>query len=186
MIIDNTLINVELLNGLLNNGWKGKWVIKQNGIFIENAIGLPLNKYVENNNFYYNSSFRLAVCLGIHMATLKTIGKGVFFFNLSDITVIDNNWYILSNTERVLPIIDNNNLLLSSIISFDGFLPPELTNIRTLPFKTNISCAYYSAALLIMHVLQIDNIDKLAHSPLYFFLQRCLVENPEKRKYLFV
>ena len=39
IILPNDEIHVELINSLVDNGWKGKWEIKDTHIIIHNTLG---------------------------------------------------------------------------------------------------------------------------------------------------
>ena len=127
------------------------------------------------------------MCLGVQISALTTLNKGVLFFSDKDITILDEEWYLLTNLERIVPIIESNTVLLSYPISFKGYLAPELENISQLPFKTNISCSYYSVALMVIASMGISsNLDQIYTSKLYYFLSRCLEPNPSDRFFLFI
>jgi hypothetical protein len=101
--------------------------------------------------------------------------------------MIDEDWYILSSFNKLVPIISKDIVMLTKPISFKENLAPELKNVRSLPFKTNITAVYYSLASLIIEALALENnLAPLAGSKLYYFLQRCLVINPEERYFLFI
>ena len=122
----------------------------------------------------------------------KAINKyGVLFFNIKDVVVIVEDWYILSNLSSVVLMSEENMLVLQRPIKFDGFLPPELVNINTLPFVADPTCAYYSLALLCLHTLGFDNknekdVNKLDRTKLYYLLKRCLEKTPKDRIFLYI
>ena len=177
-------IHTELISSLVDNGWSGKWELKDDKIILYNTQGTLHHK---KRLLDYHQGLQLSMCLAVQMAALVSINKGVLFFSDKDITILDDEWFLLTNLDNVVPIIDNNTIMLSHPISFHGFLSPEIKNISELPFKTNISCSYYSLALLVIDAMGIDpSLDQIAESKLYYFLNRCLQENPEKRFILFI
>lgn len=186
MRLPHNYMNIELLYGMVDNGWLGQWSVDEvsDELVIHNANGNTINEYIKDKPLLYHEAKRLATCLAIHMMTLQKFGKGVLFFNDNNITVIDENWFMLTTTETVLPLVDDNDVMLSRIIHFDGFVPPEIKHINALPFKTNISCAYFSAALLIVNALKLKDIEDIKDSSMYFFLKRCLNEDPNKRYFI--
>ena len=177
-------IHTELIGSLVDNGWTGKWELKGDKIILFNTHGTLHDK---KKHLDYHQSLQLSMCLAVQMATLAVINKGVLFFSDKDITILDDEWYLLSNLDNIVPIVSENTVMLSHPISFQGFLSPEIKNISELPFKTNISCSYYSLALMVIDALGINpSLDQIAESKLYYFLTRCLEENPENRFILFI
>jgi len=177
-------IHTELVSSLVDNGWTGKWELKGDKIILFNTHGTLHDKKKHLN---YHHGLQLAMCLAVQMAALAAINKGVLFFSDKDITILDDEWYLLSNLDNIVPIVNENTVMLSHPISFQGFLSPEIKNISELPFKTNISCSYYSMALMVIDALGINpNLDQIAESKLYYFLTRCLEENSENRFILFI
>jgi hypothetical protein len=106
--------------------------------------------------------------------------------------------FLLINWKRVLPYNDsNNNITLTYPLKIDitlpiNFLAPEIKNIVSLPFSTNMTCVYYSLALLAKYCLGLDkNMDTYSKesiygSKLYFLLERCLQIDIDKRFFLYI
>ena len=185
LFLPNEDLYLQLINGMIDNGWKGSWEIKDNKIIIND--GQPLRERIKNKPLDYHEALRLAMCMGINLASLVPLNKSILFFSLDDIYVIDEDWYILSSFDKLVPIISKNIVMLTTPIEFKGNLAPELKNIKTLPFKTNITCIYYSLASLVIEALAVENdLAPLTGSKLYYFLKRCLVNNPEERYFLFI
>jgi hypothetical protein len=177
-------IHTELVSSLVDNGWTGKWELKGDKIILFNTHGTLHDK---KKHLDYHQGLQLAMCLAVQLAALVSINKGVLFFSDKDITILDDEWFLLTNLDNIVPIVNNNTIMLSQPISFHGFLSPEIKNISELPFKTNISCGYYSLALMVIDALGINpSLDQIAESKLYYFLNRCLQENPDNRFILFI
>ena len=183
--LPNEDLYLQLIHGLVDNGWNGSWNIKDNKIVI--STGQTLIKRLENKPLDYHEALRLAICIGINLASLTPLNKSILFLSFDDIYMIDEDWYILSSFNKLVPIISKDVVMLTKPISFKGNLAPELKNVRSLPFKTNITAVYYSLASLIIEALALENnLAPLAGSKLYYFLQRCLAINPEERYFLFI
>ncbi len=184
--LPNNKLYVTLINDLIDNGWNGSWNIEDDNINIETKFGMNIETYLKTNSLSYYQALRIAMCMGINLASLVTLNKSILFFSTQNIYIIDDDWYIVMDPPFV-SIVSDNTISLTTPISLKGELAPELENISSLPFKTNISCAYYSLASLIVKILDIDNdLDRLADSKLYFFLKRCFVKDPSKRYFLFI
>lgn len=194
---ENIDIQLVLLEALKIMGWNGKWSVKNDAIHIENSTVIYLNEYIHKKPLDYGDGLRLALCLGAQLAELsdneaRLGGKyGVLFFNMKDILVIDSEIFLLTNLSKILPLSDENKLILHRPLSFDGFLAPELIDVKALPLVVESTCAYYSLALLCLKALALDgdvnnDIESLAGSKFYYMLQRCLYENPQKRRFLYI
>ena len=188
-------IQIVLLDSLKEFGWKGNWEITDDSIYIESDVGVSLEEYIRETPLDYANGLRLALCLGEQLSKLsendEQLGEkyGVLFFNLKDILVIDNNWFLLSNLSKVLPITDEIEMILQEPIAFDGFLAPELEGVDTLPLVVNPSCAYYSLALLCLKALELDfdgGLDRLNGSKFFYLLQRCLENDTNHRLFIYV
>ena len=204
--IPNTEVNMMLVNSLIDNGWDGYWREKGNKI----VIGVEdktqtIRSRINGRPFEYYEAQRLAACLAVQLEQLVNIKKSFLFFDLDDITIIDDQWYIINcydksdKSDKIVDIVMDdedkvNNVEFWKPVRLKGdFMAPEIQSFfqtregeRELPFYTNVSCIYYSIALLIMEVLHISDTVPVAGSPMFFFLERCLEKNPDNRFFLFV
>lgn len=188
IIIPNTDINIAMINGLIDNNWLDKWYIKDNNIIIPSNYGMTLDNYIKNNVFKYNDALNFVSCIGMLLASLVPYQKSFLFLSLEDITVINNNWYIINNTDKLVSIIDDDNIILDTFIETkEKKIPPEIKNISTLPFITNVSSIYYSIALLTIYCMKINpDLKEIYDTKLYFFFKRCLQNNPVDRYYILI
>lgn len=201
--IPNTEVNKMLVTSLIDNGWDGYWREKGNKI----VIGVEdktqtIRKRIGERPFEYYEAQRLAACLAVQLEQLVTIKKSFLFLDLDDITIIDDEWYIINcfdeDSDKIVDIVDTgagaNRVEFGKPVRLKGeFMAPEIEAFfqlgpgqAELPFYTNVSCIYYSIARIIMEALQIADTTAVAKSPLFFFLERCLEKNPDNRFFLFV
>lgn len=188
-------INKALVNGIIQNGWDGSWFTENDYIVIETNNSHKINEKLD----YYQGQ-RLCICLGIQLEVLAKFNKSFLFFDIDDISVINDQWYIINSYDesnnKVVSINSgtddsDNYITITNPIYFNSdFMAPELINFykdknKKLPFVTNISCIYYSVALLILHFLELD-LEDLLDSPLYFFLKRSMEKDENNRFFLFV
>ena len=184
--LPNNDIYMALIRGLIDNGWKGTWNIKGDQIIIDTDFGESLETRFKKKPLSYYEALRLSMCMGMHLAALIPLNKSVLFFSTKTIYIIDEDWYILLDP-AIVSIISDNTVMQTTPIDLNEELAPEVKNNSSLPFKTNISCAYYSLASLVVKMLDINNdLDRLAGSKLYYFLERCFVNDPSKRFFLFI
>ena len=188
-------IQIILLESLKNFGWQGRWELDEKYITIESTIGLSLEEYVHEKPLDYADGLRLALCLGEQLTKLaeynEELGEkhGVLFFNIKDIIVVEKDMFLLTNLSKVLPITDENHMILEEPLPFNGLLAPELEGVDTLPLVVNPTCAYYSLALLCLKALDLDfegGLERLAGSKFFYLLQRCLENDPKKRHLIYV
>ncbi len=190
-------IQLILLEALKATGWQGRWSGEDNGIHVESEIGMSLHEYTRTKPLDYADGLRLALCLGAQLAALsgneERLGEkyGVLFFNIKDILVVNKDLFLLTNLSKILPIEEDNRLVLQYPLSLDGCLAPELVGANSLPLVVESTCAYYSLALLCLKSLALDDdinrgMERLDGSKFYYMLQRCLETNPKKRRFLYV
>ena len=190
IFLQNNEINKALINGLIQNGWSGSWYSENDNIVIQTNKS---NKIVNKLDYYKGQ--RLAICLGIQIEILASFNKSFLFLEMDDISVINDDWYIINSyhekNDKIVDILDSDSVTITTPINFKSkFMAPELKDFyksknKELPFATNISCLYYSVGLLIFESLEY-NLDDLHDSQLYHFLKRCLEKNPNNRFFIFV
>ena len=183
-------INKALINGLIQNGWSGSWYRENDNIVVQTNKSNKIDTKLD----YYKGQ-RLAICLGIQIEILATFNKSFLFLEMDDISVINDDWYIINSyhekNDKTVDIFGSDSVTITTPINFKSkFMAPELKDFyksknKELPFATNISCLYYSVGLLIFESLEY-NLDDLYDSQLYHFLKRCLEKNPNNRFFIFV
>ena len=183
-------INKALINGLIQNGWSGSWYRENDTIVIQTNKSNKIDTKLD----YYKGQ-RLAICLGIQIEILATFNKSFLFLEMDDISVINEDWYIINSyhekNDKIVDILESDSVTITSPINFKSkFMAPELNDFyksinKELPFNTSVSCLYYSVGLLIVESLEY-NLDDLHDSQLYHFLKRCLEKNPNNRFFIFV
>lgn len=188
-------IQIILLESLKNFGWQGRWDIDDNYINIESTIGVSLEEYIREKPLDYPSGLHLALCLGEQLYKLAEYKQepgekhGILFFNMKDILVIEKNIFLLTNLSKLLPITEENTMMLQEPLAFDGLLAPELEGVDTLPLVVKPTCAYYSLALLCLKALKLDfegGLERLEGSKLFYLLERCLEKEPKNRTLVYV
>jgi hypothetical protein len=122
--------------------------------------------------------------------------KCFYTYDLNNIIVIDNIFVYLCNSH--LKDINNNTICIYSPISKKNpYLSPELFKTSKLPIMINYKTIFYSLGLVIIESFLSDNettkiseiLDKLKlyqGTKLYYFLERCLKEEPTERYLLYV
>ena len=189
-------INKAFLNYLIRNGWNGIWENDDNNI----TIYTDESDKLKGKKIHYYQAERLCICLSFLLEVLAKFNKSFLFLDIDDISVINDEWYIINcyntNNVKVVDIarknINNvNNIIITNPTSLRSkFMAPEISNFynnknKEIPFTTNVSCLYYSIALLVLHITNKD-LDDFIGSSLYFFLKRCFEKDANKRFFIFV
>jgi hypothetical protein len=164
----------------------------------ENVI--TLSKYLEKQ---YDNKLNEKQCINIienltrQIKYLELTNYGFYGFDLDDVLVIDNNKFIIANGKYLLPI-EKNNLIFNELFNKPYFNNPEIQNISSLPAKIHFKSCYYSLGCLITYLLlktyllvgnekEIDKIlFSLNYTKIYWFLNRCLLNDYNKRTLLLV
>lgn len=120
---------------------------------------------------------------------LHNESKCFYEFDPSNILVIDDCKFIYLSYEHLKDVKDNKIHIYNPISKNTGFLSPELLLEKSIPILINYKTIFYSLGLLIL-----DNITnemqqletEVNNIKLYYFLKRCLNQNPNKRFLLYV
>ena len=106
MTIENTSLQKLLIYTLVENGFDGQWKEKDGKIIFSSVDSstVPLNEYILKNGFLdYNLALRLMLNLGAQLVELYKYNYGVLYFSSSDITVVNGNTFLLTNTSNIIP-----------------------------------------------------------------------------------
>ena len=147
------------------------------------------NYTLDNHTLPYNTNETLALHLSLQLAALEKRGFTLFFWEANDIWVINNGeCFLLGNLEQIVPLYnkDPSQLLLRypTIFPFpQNKCAPEVLKMAALPFITHRSASYYSVALLCLQEVSKANLslEQIQGTKLFYFLERCLKENPKER-----
>ena len=172
-----------------------------------------LNQYLREHNSYntlIQLSAKLIQNISIQLQNLLTnINYTILGFHPSNVIIINDTIPIYIGSEFVVELETENTATIRFPFSQnDFFISPELFKIRELPTLIHYKTSYFSLACLAIYVLlngSVDFYDEYLHSQcdthsiiksldnhpikdtkLYWFLSRCLVEEPENRGILFI
>ena len=154
----------------------------------------------DNYNYNYDEVETLAFHLSLQLNLLEKRGYTMLYLQPSHIVKIRSRsrsryMYLLVDLTQLVPLsnIDSNKLVLNypEIYPFPkGVCAPELYTIGVLPFITHRSASYYSLGLLCLYLLHHQNqnlsLNHLRDTPLFYFLERCLKEEPIERRCIFI
>ena len=147
-------------------------------------------------NFSYLNTLKLVYYLTKQLSYLIVEESHCFYqFTPENIIVIDNSKFIYLSLNHLKKIIEETELI-KFIAPFDrdGFVSPELLEVKSVPSTINYRTIYYSLGLLIMDCLfdyinqdidineEINNIlNPIKETKLFYLIKRCLHEDPTCR-----
>jgi hypothetical protein len=145
--------------------------------------------------------------LTIQIERLRINSNLIFYgLDLNDILVINNNIFIIVNSNNLIEMNENinNNSKITFFSPFElpYFSSPEMLNITSLPAEIDYRVSYYSLGALIIYYLtnkylflgnevmrekDIENcLLPFLNTKVYWFLKRCIKSDCEKRILLFI
>jgi hypothetical protein len=203
----NSIINTQLLqystiitndNDNNNNNNKSRSIyFKASSIESFNDFKKKYNIKTKTKNLPYNLVLKIIYSLSKQIVYLLTSESKCFYkLDTSNIFVIDECRFIYLSCEDLKDIKDNNIQIYRPISKSEGYLSPELKNANTIPILVNYKTIFYSLGLFILdNMPRNEDINKeinkhvnedIKDTKLYFFLKRCLDNEPEKRFLLYV
>ncbi len=173
----NSLIKTKIINNLtiLNNG--NKIMINANSI-------TTMRELMDRKNMNYSDSLKMIYYLTTQLSYLISHESKCFYtYDPNKIIVIDNKIYIYLSLDH-LKDLKEKYIYIYSPIEKNSYLSPELSDTKRLPIIINYKTIFYSLGLLIKeNAISIDNYNG---TKLYYFIKRCLNENPDERYLLFI
>jgi hypothetical protein len=181
IVFDKTY-NFFFKNSLLNSYFQNVYSDINDVVLLEEVIDTFNHRTCE---ILMSNLINLLLYLEEQKHTLSTI-------SLSDIVVIDKVHFVFMNSSSVIPIV-NDYIYINTPFEKSDFLSPELKQLQIIPSKIYFTSCYFSLASLIFYALfkvnyttDTKEIKKIYYSKLYFFLGRCLNQDPMKRKLIFI
>lgn len=158
---------------------------------------VPLNEYLSSRQHKLSISECIKLIDNISKAFkyLEKNDLGYYGLDLDDILVIDDAYYLICNSERLM-CIRKEMLQINCLIENCEFSNPEIVSLTELPATIGLKSVYYSIGLLVIFVLlnrkvaigsDIEKTIKvLCGSKLYWFIKRCVVSSSDKRMLLLI
>ena len=146
----------------------------------------------------YSHVEKMILDLGVQMLVLAKYQTGLCGLTLDAISVINEDLFLLTDLQQVRAVKKVKAVTAPQLLAFtypmtftdsdQVFLAPELREkieAKVLPFTTMLSVGYYSLAKLCLACLQLEHLEPLQGSKLYYFLERCLQVDPSEREFLY-
>ena len=134
----------------------------------------------------------MAFQLTLQLQALEARGFSMLLWQPCDILVVRATppLYILASMAQRVPLHQKD--LKQFVMVYPTIYPlprercaPELLTIDALPFITPRSASYYSLALLCLCQLNLS-LEAIRGTKLFYFLERCLKEEPGERMLLYI
>ena len=187
-------IDDDLMKSINKKDFSNFELSSQNTFYFTASSVQTLAQYTSHTRYMkFDNCLKLLQDLGNQLVNLERNDKTIAFYALDDIIVISDNLFVFMNSNKIFEI-DNDNIVINIPLQTNkGFLSPELLGKDTLPIKVNFKAAYYSLGSLIIYCLLKKTTTKdhteltpIIYTNLYYFLKRCLQENPKKRFLLYI
>ena len=127
--------------------------------------------------------------LSFQLQILEDHGCSLLFWQSADILWLNKKIYLLADLTQLVPL--HKKIPTQLVLNYPAIFPlpkrecaPELLQMKALPFITDKSCSYYSLALLCLAKLNLSLEEfqgQLQGTKLFYFLERCLKEEPSER-----
>lgn len=135
----------------------------------------------------YGECTRMILDIGGQIESLRENGLGILYLTTDDITATSDGSYVLTPSENPLSCDERGMLLIDRpFIYNEDTMAPELKHINILPSNVYYTSVYYSLKTLVLKVLGIETIEKIYPTKLYYLIQRCLIDDPKNRIFIFV
>ena len=178
---------------------------RKNSIFFTAASVQTLSEYLKtrtNNRMSERECAKLIYNLTTQIQYLEENDYILYGYNLNDILVINEQTFIVANTQYILPLeSETKSIVFYSPIIKPIFCNPELLELTNLPSSIHYKSSYYSLGVLIAFCLLNKNLiqngpvtDKeleiilksIKYSKVYWFIKRCFNKRYEQRVLLFI
>ncbi len=147
-----------------------------------------INKY--SKDLYVNKFIN---DIGCQILLLKQYNLAIKYLSLDDIIVINDDIFVFINNDMLFDLLETIDIDASPYtygkIDFHNvdfkslFLPNEINSDKQKYYYYTTS--FYSFAKLLLHFFDIKLKD-IADTSLYFFCERCLIENPVDRVFMYI
>jgi hypothetical protein len=155
----------------------------------------------KNKNITYENSLMIILSLTKQFQYLIISEHKCFYqYIIENIIVIDNFKFIYLSNEDLINLSNSNKLFLSKPFNRNGFISPEIFNIKTIPAEVDFKTIYYSLGALIIYFLFNKNINinknifedlkeilqPIKGTKLFGLISRCLFEEIERRAIIYI
>lgn len=133
----------------------------------------------------YETCVKMVLDVGKQIQTLNKQGYGVLYVTLDDITETKDGFVL--NSKHLYSCDSSGYILIDAPFKInEPYMSPELKRVDTIPSNVYYTCVYYSFKQLVLDFLEEKDTNSLYPSKLFFLLERCIVNNPLDRVFLYI
>ena len=206
LIIDS-LIKTRIIQGAVSSEDYKILKFKANKVETFNQYQQEQKKQKGSVKLTVNATASMVYTLSSQLNYIVSIkSHTILGYAPKDILVINDNKFVFIGGESMAEIEETNTLVSCPFLETDFFVSPELLKVKELPSYVHYKTAYFSLGCLIVYALlgedefyteylknkEVDKIMEylnnhaIRDTKLYWFISRCLVEDPEKRSILYL
>ena len=171
-------------------------VISKRDIKINVKSVRTLKQFLSNSHSVmdYNIATKLTLDLVRQILYLEENGKTFSYLDPQDIIVLNNDIFLILNRGNLYDI-ENNKIVINKPYDISAFMSPNVKTNQVLPLKVHFTEVYYSIGVILVFCLFNVNVEErtdirnllgpIYATRLYWFINKCLIREPHKRKLLF-
>lgn len=153
----------------------------------------------KRENITYENALKLILTLSKQFQYLIAKEKCCFYkFIIENIIVIDDEIFVYLSNEDLSELSKSNKIRFTQPFNHEGFISPELLEIKSIPAELNYKSIYYSLGALVVYFLFEKNINNdenknilneilkpIEGTKLFGLLNRCLFEEANQRAIIY-
>lgn len=130
---------------------------------------------------------------------IETHNETLIGYNINNVMVIDKTTFVYVSNEALCKIEAGQITISYPFSRNDFYMSPDISNIKEIPSQVHYKSTFYSLGCLMVDCLLFTHEEAEERSPqkildklpikqtkLYYFLKRCLSEEPNNRYLLFI
>jgi hypothetical protein len=200
----------KLLTGITINTLFTTIIFQADSVKIFSEYKTDLKKKQGSPLLSYEKALDLVYSLTNQLIKLKNINHSFYCYNPENIIVIDDTYFFHISKEYLMEIDEaednpsntNKTYFLTFIAPFNItpnlFIAPELKKINVIPTSVDYKAIYYSLGSFVIYSLfeininiclnkeEINKIESINGTKLYWFLCRSILEEPLNRSLLYI
>ena len=147
---------------------------------------LSLKDFIISNNFSLYTSKKLLISIYNQLHILDQYSLSISYLDLSDILVIDNNYFFICNLNKFYKTDHLNNILVSDVYDKNNsYLSPIYVKNNSIPFISHKNDFLFNLALIVLDCFRKTNylfanlsnediLDYYKYTKIYNTLKLCL------------
>ena len=137
------------------------------------SITTPLN---------YEECLRLILDIGAQIELLKERNIGILSVQKDNVLKMQNGGYIIDSNILSFNCDENGIVKIDKPFKYKNGMAEELKDISELPTTVSYDVAYFSLVQLTLELMELNTLNQLEPTKLYYLLERCL----KQRKFIFI